>query len=132
MAPRALRAVELELRERTEGERLLAAVGTALLLLLLLLLVLVLVLVLVATPLTSFSCSWMGSRLTNSFWSNWTTTYGAAWTERTRRPRAWISLTCSWPRAARAGAVVEGEETEPDEPDEWAVGVCVDGGWAWS
>lgn len=45
MAPRAERAVEEEFRERV-----------------------------VATPLSSFSDSSVGSRLTNSFCSNWTTT----------------------------------------------------------
>lgn len=32
----------------------------------------------VAVPLTSLSVSSVGSRLTNSFCSNWTTTYGRA------------------------------------------------------
>ena len=50
IAPSALRAVELLFRE-----------------------------ILVGTPLTSFSVSEVGSRLTNSFCSNWTTTKGRAW-----------------------------------------------------
>ena len=52
----------------------------------------------VATPRASFSCSWIGSRETNSFCSNWATIYGRAWRLRQRSPRAWISLTCNWPR----------------------------------
>lgn len=48
---------------------------------------------LVAVPLTSLSVSSVGSRLTNSFCSNCTTTYGRAWIERTLRPRACMSLT---------------------------------------
>lgn len=52
---------------------------------------------LVATPLTSLSASSVGSRETNSFCSNWTTTYGRALDERTFRPRADMSLTCICP-----------------------------------
>jgi len=51
----------------------------------------------VAVPLTSLSISSVGSRLTNSFCSNWTTTYGLACTEVTLRPRADMSLTWIWP-----------------------------------
>ena len=50
-----------------------------------------------ATPLTSLSDSSVGSRETNSFCSNWTTTYGLALEERTLRPRAEMSLTCICP-----------------------------------
>ena len=46
-----------------------------------------------AKPLTSLSDSSVGSRETNSFCSNCTTTYGRALDERTLRPRAWMSLT---------------------------------------
>lgn len=42
----------------------------------------------VATPLTSLSVSSVGSRLTNSFCSNWTTTYGRELDDRGQRPRA--------------------------------------------
>ena len=65
----------------------------------------------VATPLTSFSDSWVGSRLTNSFCSNCTTTYGRAWIEWTLSPRAWMSLTCNCPRES-----VEWVGEEPFEP----------------
>ena len=46
----------------------------------------------VGVPLTSLSSSDMGSLDTNSFCSNWTTTYGRAWMVRTLRARAWMSL----------------------------------------
>lgn len=68
IAPSAPSAVEDVLRDRTTG-----------------------------TPLTSFSVSLVGSRLTNSLCSNWTTTYGRARGDLRLRPRAWMSLTCSWP-----------------------------------
>ena len=70
--------------------------------------------VLVATPLTSLSVSSVGSRLTNSFCSNWTTTYGRETEERTLRPRAWMSLTWIWPRDGPDGCIDE------DAPLEWA------------
>jgi hypothetical protein len=64
----------------------------------------------VAVPLTSLSVSSVGSRLTNSFCSNWTTTYGRPYIERTLRPRAEINFTWIWPLAA--GGVGE-LEVEP-------------------
>lgn len=52
-----------------------------------------------AFPFTSFSESLeIGSRLMNSLCSNWTTTYGREWMDGTLSPRAWRSLTWSWPR----------------------------------
>ena len=58
----------------------------------------------VAVPLTSLSVSSVGSRLTNSFCSNWTTTYGRAWIEDTLSPRAEMSLTWIWPFDVADGA----------------------------
>ena len=48
---------------------------------------------LIAVPLASLSDSRVGSRPTNSFCSNCTTTYGRAYTLRTLRARACMSLT---------------------------------------
>jgi hypothetical protein len=47
----------------------------------------------IAVPFTSLSISSAGSRLTNSFCSNWTTTYGRACIDVTLSPRADMSLT---------------------------------------
>ena len=58
----------------------------------------------VAVPLTSLSVSSAGSRLTNSFCSNWTTTYGRACIENTLRPRADMSLTWICPLDVSDGA----------------------------
>lgn len=69
----------------------------------------------VAKPLTSLSVSSVGSRLTNSFCSNCTTTYGRALGERTLRPRAWMSLTWIWP--------LDG----PDEGVPFAADTCTKG-----
>lgn len=68
MAPRVLRAMDEEARERFVG-----------------------------TPLTSLSVSSVGSLLTNSFCSKTTTTYGRACIDRTLRPLAEMSFTCIWP-----------------------------------
>lgn len=67
----------------------------------------------VATPLTSLSASSVGSLETNSFCSNWTTTYGRAWRDGMFRPLAWMSLTWIWPL---------------DGPDVWGFGVGWDDG----
>lgn len=48
---------------------------------------------LTAVPLTSLSNSSVGSLETNSFCSNWTTTYGRAWMLRTLSPLAEMSFT---------------------------------------
>lgn len=58
----------------------------------------------VAVPFTSLSVSSVGSRLTNSFCSNRTTTYGRACIEDTLRPRADISLTWICPLDVADGA----------------------------
>ena len=58
----------------------------------------------VAVPFTSLSVSSVGSRLTNSLCSNWTTTYGRACMEDTLRPRADISLTWICPLDVADGA----------------------------
>ena len=59
----------------------------------------------VAVPFTSLSVSSVGSRLTNSFCSNWTTTYGRACMEEdTLRPRADMSLTWICPFDVADGA----------------------------
>jgi hypothetical protein len=82
---------------------------------------------LTGVPLTSLSVSAMGSRETNSFCSNWTTTYGLACILRTLRPRDWMSLTWSWPlEVATWGGVVDGVAEEAEEV-EVEVDVDVDG-----
>ena len=73
---------------------------------------------LVANPLTSLSVSSVGSRDTNSFCSNCTTTYGRALDERTLSPRAWMSLTWIWPLEGPPGtpfAVLGWDEDEEGE-----------------
>ena len=56
----------------------------------------------IATPRASFSCSSMGSLLTNSLFSNWMTTWGRECREETLRARACMSFTCNWPLAVLA------------------------------
>lgn len=73
----------------------------------------------VAVPLTSLSVSSVGSRLTNSFCSNWTTTYGRARMEDTLRLRADMSLTWICPLDVDDGAGVFGvPEDVPEEVDD--------------
>lgn len=90
MAPRVLRAIEEEARERFVG-----------------------------TPLTSLSVSSVGSLLTNSFCSKTTTTYGRALIDRTLRPLAAMSLTCIWPleEAGAAGVLLRFEVDACAEPE---------------
>lgn len=72
----------------------------------------------VGVPLTSLSVSSVGSRLTNSFCSNCTTTYGRALTEETFSPRACMSLTCICPLEELAVAVDVEPVEELDEADD--------------
>lgn len=74
----------------------------------------------VAVPLISFAVSSIGSRLTNSFCSNSTTTYGRACAVWTFTPRAEMSLTWIWPLGERepAADAAAGLDMVPLEGDE--------------